>query len=119
MLLLRTPSFASVLANSLPLMHVGAQTLCMVVLCSDHMMKCTIDAIMCLSGWWCWVDGQVMWLFMRYILLRLSEYICLLCEVFWVLAIASHNNIKFGAKYVLESRNCFSTLHVVDWVIYT
>lgn len=91
----------------------------MVVLCWDHMMKCTIDATMCLLGWLCWVDGRLMWLFMRNILLMLSVNMCMLCGVLWVLAIASHNNINFGAKYDLESRKCFGKLHVVDWVIYT
>lgn len=67
-----------------------AWALCMVVLCWDHMMKCTIDAIGILSGWLCWENGHQTWLFMMHILLRLSVNMCMLCEVVWVLANASH-----------------------------
>lgn len=76
MLLLRTPSFASVSANLLPSMHVGVQTLCVVVLCWDHTMKCTIDAIMCWIG-----------LFMRNILFMLLViYVCCVeCYGCWLL----------------------------------
>ena len=116
MVLLRDPLFASVSANLLPSMHVGARTLCMVVLCWDLMMKCTIDAT--ILGWLCWVDGRLMWLFKRYILLRLSVNMCMPCGVFWVLAIASLNNMKFGVEYFWNPINV-GRLHVVDWVIYT
>lgn len=44
----------------------------MVILCWDHMMKFSIDAIGRSLGCLCWVDGCLMWLFMRYIILRLS-----------------------------------------------
>lgn len=35
-------------------------------------MKFTIDAIERSSGCLCWADGCLMWLFIRYIILRLS-----------------------------------------------
>ena len=35
-------------------------------------MWLTIAAMSSLSGWLCWDDGCCMWLFIRYILLRLS-----------------------------------------------
>ena len=53
----------------------------------DHIIWLTIVAMSSLSGWLCWDDGRRMWLFIRYILLRLSVKMWIShvwCCVFWI-----------------------------------
>ena len=71
------PSFANLLASSLPMMLVCALTLCRVVVATWSFSNLTIKASMVLSGWlFCYV-GCFIWMFMRYRELRLSQKICI------------------------------------------
>ena len=54
------------------------------------------DVFKSLPRWLCWEDGHLIWLFMRYTLLRLLVNICMSCGVVWMLVVASH------IEYVLE-----------------
>ena len=54
-------------------------------LTSDHMVSAS--SLSRLSEWLCWDDGCRMWLFIRYIMLRLSVRMwisCVSCCVFWI-----------------------------------
>ena len=66
------PSLASSSASSFPVMPECALTFCMWILCGVQYIFLTMAAIRSLSGWWCCDVGCWMWLFIRYILLRLS-----------------------------------------------
>ena len=84
----RAPSFASWSAISLPIMHVRALTFWIVILCVDHVIWLTIAAMSRLSRWLSWDDGCHMWLFIRYILLRLFVRMWVSRVWYYVLCIA-------------------------------
>ena len=58
-----------------------------VILCVDHVMRLTIVAMSSLSRWLCWDDGCRMWLFIRYVMLRMFVKMwisCVWCCVLWI-----------------------------------
>ena len=67
----RIPSFAKWSTTSLPIIPVCALTSCIVFLCVDQVIWVTMVGMHSLSGWLCWDDGCRIWLFIKYILLRL------------------------------------------------
>ena len=82
------PSFASSSASSFPRMPVCARTLCMEILWGVQYIFLTMAAMSNLSGWWCCDVGCCMWLFIRYILLRLSMNMCVSILVIFMFLIA-------------------------------
>lgn len=90
----RVPSFASWLAIWLHVMSVCALTFGIVILCVNHVIWLTMAAMTILSGWLCWDDRCRMWLFIKYILLRLfvkmrvSHVWC--CVLFTIISMTFH-----------------------------
>ena len=49
------------------------------------MMKCTINVIIGLTGWLCWLDGHLMWVVYKvYIVEVVSKYVYVLWSVLGV-----------------------------------
>lgn len=57
-----------------------------VILFENHVMRCTIATRSSLSRWLCWEVRCLMWLFIRYILLRLLVKTCMSWDRSFVLA---------------------------------
>jgi hypothetical protein len=89
------PSFASSSASSFPIMPVCARTLCMWILWGVQYIFLTMAAMSSLSGWWCCDVGCCMWLFMRYMLLRLYVNMCVSIWVVFMFLIA--RNIAYSS----------------------
>lgn len=54
-----------------PIILVCAMIFCIVILCLDHMILLIMATMSNLSRWLCWDDGCLMWVFVKYTLLRL------------------------------------------------
>ena len=57
------------------------------ILCVDYVIWLTIAAMSSLYVWLCWDDGWRMWLFIRYILLKMFVKMwvsCMWCCVLWI-----------------------------------
>lgn len=106
-------------AMSLPIMHVCALTLCIVILCVDQVMWLTIADMSSLSGWLCWDDGCRMWLCIRYMLLRLSVNMCMSCVLCFVLWTAIRIVFSSALRMFCRPESLSSNSEVIGGTIYS
>lgn len=77
-------------AFSLPWMYMRAHTFCIVSLCWNHVMRCTMEFMRSLCGWICHVNGHRVWCIYKVYAIEVVNKYVYIVWVFWVLATTSY-----------------------------